>query len=64
MCTGVTIDGVWIGWLDLFTIYMHQSEPQAITAIPLISTIYKSQQHSLSLFLPSLFTSHVLATDV
>jgi hypothetical protein len=29
------IDGVWIGWLDLLTLYTHNSELQAITALSL-----------------------------
>jgi hypothetical protein len=37
--------------MDLLTTYTHDSELQAITAPPLISTIHKSPQHPLSLFL-------------
>jgi hypothetical protein len=36
--------------LPLLTIYTHDSELQAITAPPLISTTHKSPQHPLSLF--------------
>jgi hypothetical protein len=36
-------------WLDLLTTYKHNSELQAITAPPLISTIHKSPQHPLSI---------------
>jgi hypothetical protein len=38
----VTIDGVWIAELDLLTACTHHSELQAITALSLISTLYKS----------------------
>jgi hypothetical protein len=48
-CRGVTIDGVWIG----YWIYWHNSELQIITAISLISSFYKSPQHTLSLFQPA-----------
>jgi hypothetical protein len=37
-------------WKDLLTTLTHNSELQAITAPPLISTIHKSAQHPLSLF--------------
>jgi hypothetical protein len=41
-------------WLmDLLTTYTHDSELQAITAPSLISTLYKSPQHTLSLFQPA-----------
>jgi hypothetical protein len=43
----------WIGWLDLLTSYTHDSELQAVTAPPLISTINKSPQLPLSLFQPA-----------
>jgi hypothetical protein len=36
--------------LDLFTIYTHDPELQAVTARPLISTIHKSPQHPLIIF--------------
>jgi hypothetical protein len=39
--------------MDLLTTYTHDSELQAITAPPLISTIHKSPQHLLSLFQPA-----------
>jgi hypothetical protein len=38
-------------WMDLLTTYTYDSELQAITAPPLISTIHKSSQHPLSHFL-------------
>jgi hypothetical protein len=49
--------------MDLSTTYTHDSELQAITAPPLLSTIYKSPQHLLSLF-PGccVFISRSLAT--
>jgi hypothetical protein len=40
---GITIDGVWIGWLDLSTPYIHHSELQVITAL---SLIYSSRLHT------------------
>jgi hypothetical protein len=41
--------GEWVnGWMDLLTPYTHHSELQAITALSLITTLYKSPQHSLS----------------
>lgn len=45
------------------TTYMHDSELQAVTLPPLVSTIHKSQQHPLSCF-PAccIFTSPSLAT--
>jgi hypothetical protein len=39
--------------MDLSTTYTHDSE--LITALSLISTLYKSPQHPLSLFQPALF---------
>jgi hypothetical protein len=39
--------------MDLLITYTHNWELQAVTAPPLISTIYKSPQHSLSLFQPA-----------
>jgi hypothetical protein len=36
--------------MDLLTTYTHDSELQVITALSLISTLYKSPQHPLSLF--------------
>jgi hypothetical protein len=35
----VTVEGVWIGELDLLTPYTHHSELQAITAPSVISTL-------------------------
>jgi hypothetical protein len=37
-------------WLDLLTTYTHHLEIQVITALSLISTLYKSPQHQLSFF--------------
>jgi hypothetical protein len=39
--------------INLLTTYTHNSELQATTAPPLISTIHKSPQHSLRLFQPA-----------
>jgi hypothetical protein len=49
-------------WMDLLTTYTHHSELQVITALLLISTLYQSLEHLLSLF-PSccIFFSHSLA---
>jgi hypothetical protein len=50
-------------WTDLLTTYTHHSELQVIIAPSLISTIHKSPQHPISLFLASyIFTSRSLAT--
>jgi hypothetical protein len=38
---GVTIDGVWIRWLDLLTTYTHHSELQAINSA--ISQLHTSE---------------------
>jgi hypothetical protein len=46
----VTMEGVLDWKMDLLTTYIHDSEIQAITAPPLISTIHKLPQHPLSLF--------------
>jgi hypothetical protein len=43
----VTVDGVWIGWLNLLTPSTYHSELQAITALSLISTLYNSLLHPL-----------------
>jgi hypothetical protein len=37
-------------WIDLLTTYTHNSELQVITALLVISTLYKLSHHSLSLF--------------
>jgi hypothetical protein len=37
-------------WTNLLTTYKHHSELQVITALSLISTLYKPPQHPLSLF--------------
>jgi hypothetical protein len=49
--------------MDLLTTYTHKPELQVITALSLISTIYKLPQHPLSLF-PAcyVFTSRSLST--
>jgi hypothetical protein len=49
--------------MNLLTTFTHHSELQVITAPPLITTLYKSPQHLLSLF-PAccVLTSHFLAT--
>jgi hypothetical protein len=44
----VTIDVVWIGELGLFTTYTHHSKLPVITALSLISTLYKSLAHTKS----------------
>jgi hypothetical protein len=51
MC--VTMDRVLNWILDLLTTYTHDSELQAITAPPLISTIHKSPQLPPSMFQPT-----------
>jgi hypothetical protein len=48
----VTIDGVWDWILDLLTTYTRNSEVQVITATSLISTLYKSPQHTLNILQP------------
>jgi hypothetical protein len=50
-------------WTDLLTTYIHHSELQPITALSLISMLYKSPQQPLSPF-PAccVFNSHSLAT--
>jgi hypothetical protein len=47
----VTIDWVWIG--EWVTTYTHRLELHVITALSLISTLYKSPQHPLSPFQPA-----------
>jgi hypothetical protein len=49
--------------MDLLTIYTHRSKLQVITALSVISTLYKSPQHQLKLF-PAcrVFISRSLAT--
>jgi hypothetical protein len=37
-------------WIDLLTTYTHNSKVKVNTALSLISTLYKSSQHPLSLF--------------
>jgi hypothetical protein len=46
----VTIDGIWIVYCIYWYTCTHHSELQVITALPLISTLYKSPQRPLSLF--------------
>jgi hypothetical protein len=49
--------------MDILTIYSHDSELQALTTLSLISTLYKSPQHPLSLFAACcVFISRSLAT--
>jgi hypothetical protein len=60
MC--VTIDGVWISEY-LLTTYTHHSELQVITALSLISTLYKSlREHAKPFPACSVFKGHSLAT--
>jgi hypothetical protein len=40
-------------WIHLLTTYTHDSQVQAITVPPLISTIHKSPEHTPSLFQPA-----------
>jgi hypothetical protein len=54
---GVIIDWVLVWLLDLIITDTHDSE---IQTLPLIPTIHKSHQHSLSLFQPAVFTSRFL----
>jgi hypothetical protein len=49
--------------MDLLTTYTHNSELQAITAPPLISTIHKTPQHPAEPFSRLLFTNRCLATN-
>jgi hypothetical protein len=60
MC--VTIDGVWIGELDLLTTCTHHLELHLITALSLISTLYKSL-HAMSPLASSVSKGCSLATD-
>jgi hypothetical protein len=46
-CVLVTIDGVWIGCLDLLAPYTHHSKLWVITALPLISALYSSLLQTL-----------------
>jgi hypothetical protein len=48
--------------LDVLNVSTHDSELQAITAPPLISTIHKSPQHTLFVAACCVFTSRFLAT--
>jgi hypothetical protein len=45
--------------MDLSTTSLHQSRLQVITALSIISTFYKSLQHSTSLFQPAVSSSAV-----
>jgi hypothetical protein len=47
--------------MDLLTMYIRDSELQAIAVLPLISTNHESPQHPLSLFLVCAFISYSLA---
>jgi hypothetical protein len=46
-------------WMDLLTTLTYDSELQAVTAPPLISTILKSSQHLWSLFQPAVCSAAV-----
>jgi hypothetical protein len=50
---GVIMDGVWIGESIYWPLNTHHSELQGITALSLISPLYKPPQHPLSLFRPA-----------
>jgi hypothetical protein len=50
----------WI--LDLLTTYTHHSQLKVITALSLISTLYKSPQQPLCLFQPAALRSRSLST--
>jgi hypothetical protein len=52
----VTIERVLDRIFDLLTTYTHDSELQAITALPLLPTIYKSPQHQLRFFEPAVLS--------
>jgi hypothetical protein len=54
----VTKGVIWTA-LDLLTTYTHHSELQVVTALTLITTLYKSLAHAVSSF----FTSRILPTD-
>jgi hypothetical protein len=56
------IDGFWIGWLNLLTLYIFNSGLHIITAPSLIYTIYSSPLHTPTLRF-SVFTSRILATN-
>jgi hypothetical protein len=58
----LTLDGIMDWILDSLTTLAYDSEPQAITAPSLISTIHQLPQHTLSLFQPAVFTSRSLVT--
>jgi hypothetical protein len=59
-CMSVVIDAVWIG----YWIYGQNSELKVITALSLISTIYKSLLQTLSSPARNNFNSRFLVTDV
>jgi hypothetical protein len=49
-------------WMALLTTGTHHSELQEITALPLMSTLYSSPQHSLNVFQSAVLTICSLAT--
>jgi hypothetical protein len=49
-------------WMYLLTTYTHHSKPQVIAALWLISTLYKSPQHPLSLYPACCVISRSLVT--
>jgi hypothetical protein len=59
----VTIDGILDWWIDLLTTYARHLELQVITALSLISTLYKSLAHANSFQSVTVSTSHFLAVD-
>jgi hypothetical protein len=59
----ITIDGVWLGYCMYWTLIHTTRNYKQFTAPPLISTIHKSPQHTLSLFSSfCVFISRSLAT--
>jgi hypothetical protein len=63
-CCAWVIDEFWIGWLDLLTPYTFNSGLQAITALPLISALYRSPLHTPSLVLSWQRISNILVIPV
>jgi hypothetical protein len=53
-------EGVWIGWLDLFTPYSRNSGLQAIQLYRCFHTLQFTVTHTLGF---SVFTSRIMATD-